>query len=87
MLLPMSSILLSNFSHWKAKDVKLVFSGHIYLAVAINHNLVNSPLVTSFLCLANKWVIQKGSLIAGPFAFFIFVKIFCYDKKFYFKFF
>lgn len=39
--------------------VKFIFSGHVSSDVAVKQDLMNSPLVNCFLCLANKWATWK----------------------------
>lgn len=46
---------LNNCSYQKTNSPKkFIFSGHIALAAAIKHDLINPPLVNAFPCLANK---------------------------------
>ena len=70
-LLQMSSTLKSTVLAKKLIVYnRFIFSGHISLTAAIKHNLINSPSVNSFLCLANEWVAQKLILVAASFSTF-----------------
>lgn len=69
----------SSFSRWKANSVKFIFVTIFFPAAAIKHNLISSPLINTFSCLANKWAICKLTLLAASFSLFIFVKKSCCD--------
>ena len=70
MPLPKSSILWATvFTKRLTVLDKFVFCGHISLAAAFKHDLINSMLVNCFSCLANKWATQELTTVVASFHF------------------